>query len=118
MKKATAEVMKTYIIQKSDETIRITVPAEWKVTFGPGVPRNNKNGFNHNQEIGWALRFYESTDKQRAIYTNVRGFFDASIKTERLVKAVKVETKSENNHKGSKANEVVEKAEEWIPLSS
>src|SRR5215472_17483150 len=84
---------KTYIIHRNYETLRVTVPASWKVTFGPGVPFSNpKNGC-----TSWALRFYEAKDKQRAIFTDVISFFDTSIKLEGLEKVDTQIVKDPNN---------------------
>lgn len=72
----------TYIISHKNGTKRkITVPSDWKVTFGPavkGTRRGNSPG--SNLQMPMALRFYESETKQRAIFTDVVDFRDASIK--------------------------------------
>lgn len=85
---------KTYIIMHEDGTERkITVPEDWKVTFGPAT-----KGFNTTPRTGgapykvpMALRFYESDTKQRAIFTDVVSFRDSSIKIEE--KKVKIQEK-------------------------
>ena len=75
---------KTYIIVCEDKSKkRITVPANWKVTFGPAARGENagiKSGT--HLKIPMALRFYETDTKQRAIFTDVVSFRDASIKIE------------------------------------
>lgn len=82
---------KTYIITHEDGTRRkITVPESWKVTFGPASRGERKNN-THNLKMPMALRFYESDTKQRAIFTDVVSFRDASIKIEE--EKVRVEEK-------------------------
>lgn len=77
------EQMKTYIIHHEDGTKRrITVPEDWKVTFGPAARGANKSTSGTTYKIPMALRFYESETKQRAIFTDVVSFRDASIKIE------------------------------------
>ena len=76
---------KTYIIVCEDKSRRrITVPADWKITFGPAA--RGLNGSKTNNITGlkmpMALRFYESETKQRAIFTDVINFYDSSIKIE------------------------------------
>lgn len=84
---------KTYIIECEDKTKKkITVPADWKVTFGPAVKGNNSGTRNPGApKIPMALRFYETETKQRAIFTDVVSFRDASIKIE--VEKIKTEEK-------------------------
>jgi hypothetical protein len=78
------EEEKTYIIVfKSGTRQRITVPADWKVTFGPAAKGSRAgNGAETRLQMPLALRFYENKDKQRAIFTDVVSFRDASIKIE------------------------------------
>lgn len=101
---------KTYILElKNGQQRRVTVPANWKVTFGPLIPgeRGGGNGC-------LALRFYETKDKQRAIFTDVKSFRDSEIPI--LEKRVK--TKRQVVEKASKQGQkgvVVEaKIEDWV----
>lgn len=70
--------MKTYLIthDNGNET-KISVPASWKVTFGPAA-RGNNAGKSHSV-MPLALRFYEDETRQRAIFTDVKSFRDLSI---------------------------------------
>ena len=87
-----AEEMKTYIITHEDGTRRrITVPEEWKVTFGPATRGDRGGNRPGTLKMPMALRFYESETKQRAIFTDVTSFRDASIKIEE--EKVRVEEK-------------------------
>jgi len=73
---------KTYLITHENGTRRkITVPADWKVTFGPAA-KGLKHDGTRGLKIPLALRFYESDTKQRAIFTDVVSFRDTSIKIE------------------------------------
>lgn len=73
---------KTYIIICADGSKRkVTVPEDWKVTFGPACAGENKST-DHKFKMPMALRFYETKDKQRAIFTDVVSFRDSSIKIE------------------------------------
>jgi len=81
-KKAEQEKEITYLMEfKNGKRQRVTVPSTWKVTFGPAARGVNK-GTGSRQEIPLALRFYESENKQRAIFTDVVYFRDTSIKIE------------------------------------
>jgi len=65
----------TYLIVHTDGTERrITVPSDWKVTFGPVA-----KGVNKTYQMPLALRFYENETRQRAIFTDVVSFRDMSI---------------------------------------
>jgi hypothetical protein len=76
------EEMTTYLIEfKNGKRQKVTVPSDWKVTFGPAaVGINKKDG--PFQKMPLALRFYENDTKQRAIFTDVVYFRDTSIKIE------------------------------------
>jgi hypothetical protein len=67
---------------RSEGRVRVTVPEDWKVTFGPVAPGAGK--YAGGGEL--ALRFYESDTKQRAIFTDVQSFRDLSIPVQRLIK--------------------------------
>ena len=77
------EKEKTYIISHENGTRRkITVPEDWKVTFGPAVKGSRASESRSTYKMPMALRFYESETKQRAIFTDVKSFRDTSIKIE------------------------------------
>jgi len=72
---------KTYLIEFANgRRQKVTVPEDWKVTFGPAAAGVNKerNGY----KMPLAIRFYESKEKQRAIFTDVVSFRDMSISIE------------------------------------
>lgn len=75
---------KTYLIEfQNGKRQKITVPDNWKVTYGPAVKGNYASSAHEQRyKMPMALRFYESDDKQRAIFTDVVGFRDMSIKIE------------------------------------
>lgn len=78
-----ANEKKTYLIEKEDGTrMKITVPADWKVTFGPAAKGTNHAPSGRQFKMPLALRFYESETKQRAIFTDVVSFRDLSIPVE------------------------------------
>lgn len=73
---------KTYILNMRDGSRqRITVPAEWKLTFGPICPGSKDGSLNSSGAI--ALRLWEGAkENQRAAFTGVESFRDASIEIE------------------------------------
>ena len=74
---------KTYLIEfENGKRQKITVPDDWKVTFGPAARGINKGSGVSRHQMPLALRFYESATKQRAIFTDVVSFRDVSIKIE------------------------------------
>lgn len=71
---------RTYEILHSNGMKRsISIPEEWKVTYGPCVPGALSNGPFGKKQMPFALRVYESKEKQRAIFTDVVSFMDTSI---------------------------------------
>jgi hypothetical protein len=107
----TEEKTKTYHIEfKNGAEKRITVPADWKVTFGPCVAGGNSNG---KMEMPLALRFYESKENQRAIFTDVRSFRDMDIKI--LEKKVSIQEEQGFIERGGKKKATTFQAQcvEW-----
>lgn len=107
-----ADETKTYILESlKGQQRKVTVPATWKVTFGPTVPYERKS---HGGNEQWALRFYESKDKLRAIFTDVRSFRDASIDIlERRVQT-KRQVMEKASQKGGRSVVAEARVEEWI----
>jgi len=100
--------MKTYLITTRKEKLKITVPENYKVTFGPVAVGNSARGGS------LALRFYESDTKQRAIFTDVLSFKDCSIPVERLVVKKDGEDKYSYDSKGkSTLEEKASVTETW-----
>lgn len=80
---------KVYLIEfENGRKQKVTIPANWKVTFGPAVPGVHKE---NGRRMPTAIRFYEDENRQRAIFTDVVSFRDMSIPIEE--ERVKVETK-------------------------
>lgn len=73
----------------------IEIPSDWKVTFGPLSQQGYRDGT--------ALRLYETENKQRACFVNVRSFRDLSIPVKR--RAVRSE-KSSRETRDNKGNSV------------
>ena len=61
-------VKRTYVILLKNGSIKkVTVPADWKVTFG---------GVNPARAADTCIRMYESKDKQRAVFSQVVEFYE------------------------------------------
>lgn len=101
--------MKTYILElKGGNQRRITVPANWKVTFGPLTP-GERNGSGT-----LALRFYESKENQRAIFTDVKSFRDSDIEIQEKVTKVKQQNLRRETPDGDKLVCVEARVSEWV----
>lgn len=68
---------RTYILNMKDGTkTKITIPSNWKLTFGPLVP-GSKGETGHNGTQALVLRIYEGNkDNQRAVFTGVESWRD------------------------------------------
>lgn len=74
------EITTTYEIDTNEGRYRVTVPASYKVTFGPVAVGGKLRGGGYGEPGGsMALRIYESDTKQRAVFVGVRSFRDLSI---------------------------------------
>jgi hypothetical protein len=67
---------RTYILNMRDGSKqKITVPAGWRLTFGPLVPGSKDSGTNGRDAL--VLRVYEGNkDNQRAVFTGVESWRD------------------------------------------
>jgi hypothetical protein len=103
--------MTTYLVtRKGGLDQKVTVPAAWRVTFGPLNP-GSKNLASNGAP---ALRFYESEKQQRMVITDVLAFRDMSIKVEEKRTNVKQQVLSKDTP-GGKKNVIVEgRVEEWV----
>lgn len=74
---------KVYLIEHDDGIKRkITIPADWRVTFGPAAAGQSRGIGTPKFKMPMALRFYENETQQRAIFTDVKSFRDTSIPIE------------------------------------
>ena len=75
----------TYLIEfENGKRQKVTVPSNWKVTFGPAA-KGTEHATGRGQKMPLALRFYESDKVQKAIFTDVVGFRDTSIEIQEEV---------------------------------
>lgn len=112
---------KTYILELAPngygpaiQRKKVTVPASWKITYGPAAQGAHLGGQNP-----FVLRFYEGQkEHMRALFHNVLAFRDVTIKVEEEVERVQAETLLRNTPSGSK-NVVVEgRMREWRDADS
>lgn len=109
-----AKVLTTYLIthDNGDER-RITVPSNWKVTFGPAA-KGIRAGTGSNYKIPLALRFYEAETKQRAIFTDVVSFRDLNIPIQIKKKSVQEKSGFMECDGQRKATTFQATTEEWV----
>lgn len=83
---------RTYVLNMKDGTKqKVTIPGNWKLTFGPLVP-GSKDG-NMNGAGALVLRIYEgSKENQRAVFTGVESWRDTA---ELEIEVEQVQTKAQ-----------------------
>jgi hypothetical protein len=98
--KATAKVAgkKEYLVERKSGKFIVEVPDDWKVTFGAMAP-GGKNPYSGHG--GWTLRFYETKEKQRAVFTDVVSFRDLSLPVKKLVNKIDKDSGYQNDGKGN-----------------
>ena len=105
-----ADETRTYLMEtKGGKLRRVTVPASWKVTFGPLVPSEIR----HGEVRTFALRFYESKEQQRAVFTDVLAFRDTSLPVEERVSKIKQKVVHKNAPSGRRDMMVEARITEW-----
>lgn len=113
MTKATTAAKKTYLLEtRGGSQRKLTVPAAWKVTFGPTTPYEKKDGY-HGKDHVWALRLYEGT-KLRGIFTDVKSFRDMDIAIIEKRIRTKRQVMEKASKSGGKAVVAEARIEEWV----
>ena len=113
-KENTDEKMVTLLVVCKDGKRKITIPDSWKITYGKIHGGESRSGcFDGN-----VLRIYESKEKQRAIFTEVKSFMDMSIKVQKLIthkeeeETIKIKAGSKKAERRSESK--AEYKEEWV----
>jgi hypothetical protein len=103
--------MKTYLLNlvKGGQR-KITIPAAWKITFGPLLPGSRGQ---YNGERGICLRVYETKERQRAVFTDVESFRDMEVVCEEKITKTDRQTVKRKYPEGDKWVEVEARVEEW-----
>jgi hypothetical protein len=92
---------------------KIEVPAEWKITFGMVAPGAKSSG-GYDGHSGWCLRFYESKEKPRAVFTDVKSFREITVPvTERITKT-RSKRLNRNDPTGTKDTFVEARVSRWV----
>lgn len=102
----------TFLLTMKDGTLKkVTVPSDWKVTFGPLCPgsKGETNGYGST-----SLRFYTGKDKQKAVFTQVESFRDMDIEIEERVTTTRKETYIKQGDDQGEAVVVDHNVHEWI----
>lgn len=98
----------TYLLHmRSGDLKKVTVPADWTVTFGALYPGKDQN----SGRTG--LRFYKGK-QQKAVFTDVDAFRDMSIKIEERVTTTKQESFYKGDGEDKKVVVVEGQVHEWI----
>lgn len=111
-RKKQLEGTRIYYIRKNDGSERrVTVPASWKVTFGPiWTPTAGSSS-----GLKYALRFYEGAkEHQRMVICDVEEFRDMSIPVVEKRKQSKRETYWKRGEAGDKAVVAEAIIEDWV----
>lgn len=114
MAKAKTDQKVTYLLEmRNGDKKKISIPAHWKLTFGPLCPGSKDGGLNSTGAT--ALRLYDGTN-QKAVFTGVESFRDLSIGIEVEVTKSKQETFYKDDPEGGERKAVVMEAsvKEWI----
>ncbi len=111
--KKSSETKKTFILGLKGGHIRkITVPANWKLTFGSVVPFQGRG---HGGEGGVALRLYEGTKENlRAVMTDVVSVRDASIEMMERRTSTQRKAAQKQTPQGMKDVVVEARVTEWV----
>lgn len=113
------------LIETRQGHLRVQIPADCRITFGPLVPAapGGKKGYgpsihleDFSNQGGTALRIYQGSNKDHlyAVFRNVVSFRDASIQVEELVVDHEENEKVENATDGLQVVGLVKKQKKWV----
>lgn len=112
--RAAAGETKTYALElKNGDTRRITIPSDWKLTFGQLVPHTLRDTNGRSSMV--ALRIYgKSKEDLRAVMTDVVAFRDMSF--DLLEKRTKVQRQTAQKRTPQGMKDVIVEAavSEWV----
>jgi hypothetical protein len=99
---------------KNGDTRKLTIPIDWKLTFGSVVP--HAPGGHANREAGGvALRLYEGNKENlRAVFTDVISFRDEAIEIRELKTRIKRKVMQKASRHGAKDVTVEARVTEWV----
>lgn len=107
---------KTLLLTMRDGTQKkITIPREWKVTFGPLVPGSKDASVNSGGAT--ALRLWsgsKGSEVQHAVFTNVESFRDMSIRVMEQVTKTQTEHYRKADDENAEAVAVEVAVKEWV----
>lgn len=111
MAKSPAVSTKTYILElKNGNTRKITIPSNWKMTYGQLVPHAERG-----QGGGVALRLYEGNKENlRAVMSDVVAIRDSSISIVEKRTSVQRKAAKKQTHQGMKDVVVEARVTEWV----
>ena len=109
------------LLVEGKKTLRITIPDDARVTYGPFSPPSGEAKFSGEKALVGTLRIYKggttkATESILAVFTDVRGFRDLSaVEYEEQIATEEVRTvwKSDVNGYSSEVNGKIDKA--WVP---
>lgn len=103
-----------HLVLRDGKAKRITIPEEWKVTFGPLVP-GAKDGTNGSSST--ALRLWsgkKGAEIQHAVFTNVESFRDMSIEIMEEHEDVRQETYVKQGDEEGEAIRAEVRVKKWV----
>lgn len=108
----------TYLVDQGDhKKFKVTIPTNWKVTFGPWAPPSAKNNDRYGpsrEQLAGTLRIYEGTSI-RACYTPVVSFYSMDLDMKHLQTITKGDlTWVEDSEGNSEHNQKVLVEKNWI----
>lgn len=107
-KRRSSDQQVTYLFLMDDNSERkVTVPADWNVTFGALIPGSQSNAGRI------ALRIWKGK-QQKAVFEGVKGFRDMSIPIEEKITKTQAETYYKGEGDNRKAVNVEVAASEWV----
>ena len=105
---------KTFILElKNGNTRKITIPANWKLTFGQLIPHTLRETSGATSQV--ALRIYEgSKENLRAVMTDVVAIRDASFAVVEKRTTVQRKVAQKQTSQGAKDVVVEARVTEWV----
>ena len=104
---------KTYLLNcKGNKLRRVSVPDNWRLTFGPTVPGMSSKYAGGNT---WSLRFYQGNKENlRAVFSDVESFREEGIKIQERITKVRRQRAQKEGKAGAKDVMVEARVTEWV----
>lgn len=110
----TEETKRILLLKTNEGELKVTIPNDAKITFGPSIPYAKKNDF--GRVADYSLRIYKGTKENLiAVFAGVYSFRDITIPVQKLVVREAGKSIWKSDEEGYEFNQEKKFESNWVP---